>query len=1109
MPPKRKTTTENEEESDELLRKQARTGDRDARQASTSSFGDGATSSQTSPDLSTSSPSGTTRKPRRQASTREPVQSFAYGAQEDPNQKRKSIGNTSANGGLRGSSSSNNIVGTASNNSAAQTQAQDAKTRYTNLRERQRQRSRTPTTNHLPLNTSAESPRRSKRLSETGSQDGAGLNASDSALALRQTIETIEEDQAVEEPRSAAAPPAASRSRSNFSPGAARSHASGSGSGNGGVGVNRGSGLGHLSSFYLSRPESVLPDDIANPQDNARMLAPSLLRGAQKPSHDPMSPPDGMDMTSFRSSEMGDSRSNDYEEDSAIARQFDEQMSPPMLSSSRGWLGSLVGSREEGRNGSRHGPGQRRGRISDENKAYRPPAQDEESDDNDSDLSAEGRKHGHRRKKENLKMGARGGRDDNEIWKSKKRKGRSSKTSQQDGEGDAEGEDVGAEDETLDVPTDADTTTETAINKRPASNARKSRASPTKKKPKYDDHQPDDGKDEAQRSTLSRYLWGVIGAVLTAFIVGALVHRDSALSGSRAFDFSGAAPGTAAEYGQRLVDVEKRLASSFSGLDKKIAGISKTTSARIEELASEGRVFATSLQKLERTMEASKSGLEARIQRAEQDVHRSEKERQTLRDALSSIEQQVHDGDTVGDAKVLEKRLSALQDRMDRNEAKISQMKEATDKTTKLADKAHEGLASLEKKLPSQIAVRTDSKTGQPVLDASLLAALKKVFAEKGSEPKAPSGDTASTATPRWDTFIAENRENLQALMVETLDDGIDSRTQSGVILDREKFTQLLGRELRSAKRALEEKFNENFSTMQSNIEANLKNSSPRSGGRATGKQTIKTSTDSPTWAYDYLSSALGEHDDITAADAVIALIQAALNKYSADRTGKPDFALATAGGRIIPSLTSPTFADVRARAPSYVSTWFGARGNSPSPIVHRVPHLAIHHDTSQGMCWPFAGEEGQLGIGLSRKIIVTDVTLDHLPLENAYGEDRSAPRDVTVWGLVERKEDLLKLKSYRANKFAMRSQAEQALEEGGMDEPAPAPPAPNHLLLASFTYDLSKGASAVQTFPASTEAQQMQIPIQIVKVHFTSNHGNRQFTCVYRVRIHGEEWNA
>lgn len=1083
-------------------------------------------SSQTSPDLSNASPNASaSKKTRRQASTREPVQSFAYGAQEDPNQKRQSIGNTSANGLLKSLNSSgtpenlnNGAEASSSSNEPAlrQSHAQDAKTRYSNLKERQRRRSRTPSATpakQLPLSTT-DSPRRSKRLSESGSQDGGmGLPTSNSALVLRQNIETIEEDQAVEEPRPPPLP--SSRSRSNFSPGIARSHASGSGSGNVGIGAGRNSGgLGHLSSFYLSRQDSVTSKDIEQPHDITRMLAPSLLRGAQKPSHDPMAPGEGMDMLSFRSSELADSRSNDYEEDSAVARQYDQQFSPtpPISSSSHGWSSNRFGAHEQGRNGSRTSLGQqRRGRVSDENKAYRPSA-GEESEDSETDLSAEERKHGHRKKKQTSRSTARDGRDDNEIWKTKKRKGRSSKTGLQDGEED-QGEQEespalgGEDDETLDVPTDADTTAENSRNRKGSQSARKSRSSPTKKRQTSQQLSPsNEALDQTTRPHLSRYLWAIIGVAMTAILFRALNGS------SKTFDLSDASAGTTADFAQRLFDVEKRLTSSFSTLDQKIAGLGKSTSSRLEELGKESKGTAASLQRLEKALDVSRSGLEVRIQRAESDIQRVERERQNLQDAIKSLEQRKMGEDSASDTKRFEKKLSTLQDRLDRSEASLSQLKDALERTTKLADKAQEGLAMLEKKLPEHIAVRTDRKTGQPVLDASFLAMLRAIFAEKGSE--ASTQASSKPAVSSWNAFLAENRERLRALMVETVDGGFVTRAEQGAILDRESFTQLLGRELKSAKRTLEERFNENFSTMQSNIEANLKHSAPKPTRKSSGAQMSKVSTDSPSWAHDYLSTMIGDqNNNVTAGDAVVALIQTALDKYSADRTGKPDFALATAGGRIIPSLTSPTFADVRARAPSWLPSLFGAGSLSPSSIVNRVPHLAIHHDTSQGMCWPFAGEEGQLGIGLSRKVIVTDVTLDHLPLEVAYGQDRSAPRDVTVWGLVERREDLVKLKAYRANKSALRMQElDSTAREDGEDmmlDPAPAPPAANHLLLSTFTYDIARGAGAVQTFPASMEAQQLRIPIQIVKVHFTSNHGNRQFTCVYRIRIHGEEWSA
>ena len=56
------------------------------------------------------------------------------------------------------------------------------------------------------------------------------------------------------------------------------------------------------------------------------------------------------------------------------------------------------------------------------------------------------------------------------------------------------------------------------------------------------------------------------------------------------------------------------------------------------------------------------------------------------------------------------------------------------------------------------------------------------------------------------------------------------------------------------------------------------------------------------------------------------------------------------------------------------------------------------------------------------------------------------------------------------------------------------------------MTYD-AYASRAVQTFPISNEARSLDIPVAAIQVRVHSNHGNGEFTCLYRVRVHGREW--
>lgn len=57
---------------------------------------------------------------------------------------------------------------------------------------------------------------------------------------------------------------------------------------------------------------------------------------------------------------------------------------------------------------------------------------------------------------------------------------------------------------------------------------------------------------------------------------------------------------------------------------------------------------------------------------------------------------------------------------------------------------------------------------------------------------------------------------------------------------------------------------------------------------------------------------------------------------------------------------------------------------------------------------------------------------------------------------------------------------------------------------MTKFSYDLEK--SNAQTF----DVEEASIGVvNVVRFEFTSNHGNPSLTCIYRVRVHGYEYNS
>ncbi|XP_040397892.1 sperm-associated antigen 4 protein-like [Cygnus olor] len=125
------------------------------------------------------------------------------------------------------------------------------------------------------------------------------------------------------------------------------------------------------------------------------------------------------------------------------------------------------------------------------------------------------------------------------------------------------------------------------------------------------------------------------------------------------------------------------------------------------------------------------------------------------------------------------------------------------------------------------------------------------------------------------------------------------------------------------------------------------------------------------------------------------------------------------------------------------------------------TPDTVLQPDVSLGNCWAFQGSQGQVVIRLPAKIQAAMVTIHHTSeMDSELGKFSSAPRDFTI---------------------------------SGVDEETEA-----ETLLGAFTYGVQK--KPMQTFPL----QKIPRAFQFIKIVIQSNWGNPEYTCIYRVQVHG-----
>ncbi|XP_076397034.1 klaroid protein isoform X1 [Megachile rotundata] len=203
-----------------------------------------------------------------------------------------------------------------------------------------------------------------------------------------------------------------------------------------------------------------------------------------------------------------------------------------------------------------------------------------------------------------------------------------------------------------------------------------------------------------------------------------------------------------------------------------------------------------------------------------------------------------------------------------------------------------------------------------------------------------------------------------------------------------------------------------------------------------------------------YLRKEVSEGMKAMSPETVKDLVRSELQTYDADKTGRTDYALGSSGGTILSTRGTETYS---AGAP--VLKLFGI----PICQQQNTPHTIIQTGVLPGECWAFKGSSGSVVIQLLGFVQVSGVSMEHIPQSiSPTGETTTAPKEFSVLGLKN------------------------------VDDTNP-------FLFGKFTYD--NAGPPVQYFEVQNRSDK---PYEIIELKVHSNSGNKEYTCIYRIRVHG-----
>ncbi len=188
-----------------------------------------------------------------------------------------------------------------------------------------------------------------------------------------------------------------------------------------------------------------------------------------------------------------------------------------------------------------------------------------------------------------------------------------------------------------------------------------------------------------------------------------------------------------------------------------------------------------------------------------------------------------------------------------------------------------------------------------------------------------------------------------------------------------------------------------------------------------------------------------------------------------ADNTGMIDYAAEASGGKVVPHLSSPTYSSPRQLVPTDFLHSFGANahiGKRDGVIKPGVKTL--------GDCWPLQGRSGFLTVQLETALNVSHVSVEHVA-KGVTKYPGTAPRRFRVLGRKSTHMAEQPLVLHSRENFVYDIYADRLVQTFALDQ----------------GMDGGKEGGGEEGFG-------------VVTLEVLDNWGNNEYTCLYRLRVHG-----